>query len=116
MLILIGVGTFGPTAAALILNAVIDGKSGITNLLKKLVLWRVKWHWYLVALLTPIILLLLSFIIFRLLGGYPGKFNANGLFLRALSAFPLALAFGPLGEELGWRGLPCPACSARTVP
>ena len=108
MLLLAMLGAYGPTFAALIVSAVMDGSQGVNNLLKKLTIWRVKWTWYLVALLSPAVLLLLSLAIFRLLGGYPGAFNATGLPMRILLMVLFALPFGPLGEELGWRGFALP--------
>jgi hypothetical protein len=38
---------FGPTLAALIMTAAIEGKAGVRRLLSRLVLWRVGIQWYL---------------------------------------------------------------------
>ena len=45
-------GTFGPTLAALILTALISGRSGIKQLLRRLLIWRVPIFWYLFSFLS----------------------------------------------------------------
>lgn len=56
-LALIGlVGAFGPTLAAIIIEGVQNGKQGVKALLRKAVIWRVSWYWYLFVLLVPMAL------------------------------------------------------------
>lgn len=43
--------TMGPTAAAVIMTAVLDGRKGLGELRRHLVLWRVAPPWYLVPLI-----------------------------------------------------------------
>jgi signal transduction histidine kinase len=44
---------YGFVAAAIIASALADGKSGIVALFRRLLVWRVRWVWYAVALFGP---------------------------------------------------------------
>jgi len=39
-----------PLLAVLIVNAVLGGKASVVSLLRKFTIWRVGWHWYIIAL------------------------------------------------------------------
>lgn len=55
--LVIALFTAGPTAAAVIVTAVVQGPSGLRRLLRRIGLWRVGVRWYLVALLgIPLVL------------------------------------------------------------
>ena len=97
-------GAYGPTLAALILTRRAEGAAAVRDLLRRLLRWRVAPVWYAFALFVPITvaagaLALSTFraTAFAAFDPWPG-----------LSIAPLALVaglpFGPLGEELGWRG------------
>jgi len=97
-------GAYGPTIAALILAGRSGGWSAIRNLLSRLVLWRVKLRWYAFALLTPPALVAAAILVSGFRADAVQGFNVvPGLAIAPL-AFLIALPFGPLGEELGWRG------------
>ncbi|HLZ26887.1 MAG TPA: hypothetical protein VKV73_06165 [Chloroflexota bacterium] len=50
--------TLGPTTAAAIVTAAVDGRSGLRDLQRRSVLWRVEWRWYAVTLLgIPLVIL-----------------------------------------------------------
>lgn len=101
-------GAYGPTIAALLVTALINKKAGLKKLLSKLKLWRVPWIWYGLAVLFPGLL-------YSLAVGL-SSFQKEALFgfklEKRLLSIPLyllaALPFGPLGEELGWRGFALP--------
>jgi hypothetical protein len=103
-------GTFlppGPLFAALVVTAVVDGRSGLRALRNRLLRWRVGWRWYAIALGLPLAVVL-------------GATTVNLGFGAPVSAlhdldpwYVLVLVFavrlinpldGPLGEEPGWRG------------
>ena len=109
-------GAYGPTIAALLMTYVLEGRKGIKHLLAKLLIWRVPGIWYLCVILLPIALLLLA------VGFSDFRETALATFVpgNLLAAIPLyllvALPFGPLGEELGWRGFALPRLQARFTP
>jgi CAAX protease family protein len=47
------VGLFGPALAAVIVVAAAEGKSGLKDLLGRIVRWRVGVRWYVIALGLP---------------------------------------------------------------
>ncbi len=51
---------FGPALAAIIVAAVVDGRTGPRGLLGRLVRWRVGALWYAVALGLPVVLALMA--------------------------------------------------------
>jgi membrane protease YdiL (CAAX protease family) len=106
-LALIGLlGAFGPSIAAIILTKISGGN--ISDVLKKLILWKVNIKWYLFVLFVPSILLGISVLISQLFGFSLGQAVFTNIPIMFLSAILLTLPFGPLAEELGWRGYALP--------
>jgi membrane protease YdiL (CAAX protease family) len=102
-LTLLMIGGPGPSISAITLTYALDGMEGLKSLLRKLLIWRVNLAWYLFALIAPSALLVCAMAIYAFRGGGLGRIDwANWPML--LSAIALALPFGPICEELGWRG------------
>jgi membrane protease YdiL (CAAX protease family) len=102
------IGGSGPSAAALLITGWTQGRVGVGRLLASLAAWRVPIRWYLFALGLPPVATALSVLIAD--GGLQTlrRFDV-GAALRGLPlTYALALPFGPLGEELGWRGYALP--------
>jgi uncharacterized protein len=105
--------TFGPLIAALIVLPLTRGKSGVKDLLSRMVRWRVGVHWYAVALLLPVALVSVAVYTNVLLGASAPSAAELGLWPNLFLMFPLLLVFdGPLGEEPGWRGYGLPKLQA----
>ena len=92
---------FSPALAALITAALINGMTGVKEVLRGYLLWKFHIKWYLLALLLlPAIFLVATFI----------SFSANFESLWTGSPWYFLIAsFGFLmminsGEEIGWRG------------
>lgn len=107
----------GPTAAALVVTGLAEGRAGVRALLRRVAQWRVGPRWYLVALLANLLIWLLAY----------SAVLGPGLLAAALARWPLLLtvflpfvAFGMLipaiGEEPGWRGFALPRLQARYGP
>lgn len=100
-------GLFGPMAAALIMTGITVGTTGERDLLRRMVLWRVGWTWYLAAL-SPLAFYAVAVVVPGILGrGWPdlgqmGKFS--GLPVVAFPLMWLLLLAAAYGEETGWRG------------
>ncbi len=109
-------GAYGPSIAAIIMTYLRKGRSGIRDLLAKMLIWRVRWKWYFFVILIPITLLILAIGLSEFRETALASFNPVNL----LAAIPLylliALPFGPLAEELGWRGFALPGLQARFTP
>lgn len=98
---------FGPAAAALIIEAVVDGRSGVRALLARVTIWRVAPYWYLVAFALPAALSLAAIGAGRALGR-PTEVQFSDLSVLAALLFVFVI-----GEELGWRGFALPRLQAR---
>lgn len=108
---------FGPSIAGVIIIAVTSGKSGLQDLGKRALRWRVGFLWWAVALFFSGLILLLSLGIDMILGGQLPSFA----FLRqewylAPMFFLLTIIGGPLGEEFGWRGFALPNLQRKWNP
>lgn len=103
----------GPTLPAFLMTAVTEGRAGMGRLLRRYVLWRVGWRWYLVVLIGFPALLLLSLL------ALPGAITGfrERVPLLVLSYLPalvvIFLVGGPLVEEPGWRGFALPRLEQR---
>src|SRR5215207_10916648 len=95
-------GGYGPTFAALIVTGVLTGKTGIRTLLKRLLIWRVGWPWYAVALFSSVVLSTITVLLYALLSGTPPVLPA--LSGQILLTAPVLFLIGGLvnGEEIGW--------------
>jgi uncharacterized protein len=106
-------GGYGPTFAALIVTGVLTGKTGIRTLLKRLLIWRVGWPWYAVALFSSVVLSTITVLLYALLSGTPPVLPAfSG---QILLTAPVLFLIGGLvnGEEIGWRGFALPRLLAK---
>lgn len=109
----------GPLVSALLVSAMIGGKAGILALLRKFTVWRVGWHWYVVALLLQPALNLTAIYLNVSLGAPAPPVAAFGPWSALLGAFVLRLVNpwdGPMMEELGWRGFAQPRWQQRYAP
>lgn len=107
-LALIGlIGAYGPSIAAIWVQYIID-KSQLKELLRKLLRFKAKPKVYLYVIFLPILLYCLAYASSVL---YQGEILSLDL-LAGLASIPVwflaALPFGPMGEELGWRGFMLP--------
>ncbi|MEX0852172.1 MAG: CPBP family intramembrane glutamic endopeptidase [Bauldia sp.] len=112
---------YGFVAAAIIMSGLVDGWAGIVGLLKRLLIWRVGWIWYAVALLGPAAFYLLGIGIHVVLGGAIPDFGQPFIVRLVPPSFNIGLAAVAFflyqvfvnGEEFGWRGYALPRLQAR---
>jgi membrane protease YdiL (CAAX protease family) len=111
-------GTFmaaGPLLAALVVTGVVAGRPGLRDLGRRMIAWRLSWHWYVAALAVPLAVALAAGGITVAVGGQGSAFAQLELSALALT-FALRIVvpvFAPLGEEPGWRGFALPRLQAR---
>jgi len=100
-------GSFGPSAAALVIAGFTGGRSSIISLLKRLILIRVNWRVYVVTVfLMPVIGLALYLVL-----GISAKIALWKIATTMIALVPvnsllggIIFGQGPTGEEMGWRG------------
>jgi membrane protease YdiL (CAAX protease family) len=107
----------GPTLAAFIMTATLEGKQGVLRLLGRYVQWRVGFSWYPLVLLGVPALLFLGALIVSIFSGMLQAVQfpllPAALQQYALIFVPALVLFGPLGEEPGWRGFALPRLQQR---
>jgi membrane protease YdiL (CAAX protease family) len=113
-----GLGGLGPAVSAVLLTYLIQDRDGRRNYWRRIVDFRrISLKWYGVILLAVPAVTALSALTDRLLGGYGLRLEAAARFLKQpWQALPFALfilIFGPIPEELGWRGYGLDSLQAR---
>jgi membrane protease YdiL (CAAX protease family) len=102
---------FGPFLAAIVVLAITRGKTGVVELLRRMVRWRVGLRWYAVALLLPVAISLAAAVFNVLLGAQAPSPVELGGWMGLFSTFFLLLLVPGIGgawEEPGWRGYALP--------
>ncbi len=104
--------SIGPALAAVMMSQVMRGKTGVQNLLKGLLKWRVGLVWYLVAVLGPIAIFVAGQFLTKLMGltGASAAVPSHPfLFVTAV----LTVILSNTSEEIGWRGFALPHLQKR---
>ncbi|MBC7895831.1 MAG: CPBP family intramembrane metalloprotease [Cytophagaceae bacterium] len=111
-------GALGPIAAAFLVSGAVGGRASTGDLARRMVLWRGRAVWVLVALLAPFALLALAMSATSLLGEGRGSLARLGTSrefpeLSAIAFLTYNIVSFGLGEEVGWRGFALPRLQAR---
>jgi membrane protease YdiL (CAAX protease family) len=100
---------WAPTAAALLVSWLTDGRRGCAQLLRRVFSWPRGAGWFIVAAVTPAAAVGLAIAIARFFGDAAPR--------PPLSLWPsiigLQVVTGATGEELGWRGFLVPVLARR---
>jgi membrane protease YdiL (CAAX protease family) len=100
---------FGPLLAAIAVTALIGGKAELMTWLRRCTQWRAGLGWYALALLLPFGINAIAAALAVVLGAPVPTAAQLARWPEMFVVFALYLvAFGPLGEEPGWRGFAIP--------
>lgn len=104
-------GALGPLVAAFVVTGVTGGRSGLGELGRRMIRWRVALTWWLLAVLSPVALALVAAGLLAAAGKpWPDLGPLGAAWRDSTWATHLAiasLAYG-IGEETGWRGFALP--------
>ena len=118
--VLLGFATgWAPGIAAVLVTAIIAGRAGVRDLLRRLLIWRVGLRWYLVAFFLMAMLILGGIGLHILFGGaMPAIPLAGASILNVTLSFIILIVLGALinTEEIAWRGFALPKLQARYSP
>lgn len=103
---------WGFVIAAIIMTGISEGHTGVIRLLKRYLLWRISWKWYLAAFFLCPVLILGGIYLSAAFTHVPPNFNAifaKNIFrdgaVQPILVLPFFLfEFISNGEEIGWRG------------
>jgi uncharacterized protein len=109
--LLVLLGAFAPSLAAILLTARTEGSAGVRELLRPILKWQVGARWYLFALgYIPAVKLTAALVHRVAIGAWP-RFGEEPWYL-----IPAAIAVSTpfqAGEEIGWRGYAIPRLAER---
>ena len=98
-------GRFGPFLGAVVAVATVDHGS-FRDFLTSRMRSRGRWWYWPLAFLGPAVVILASMLIASAFGEDLGEFNDPSTLYLIVPAFGVVLVLGgPLGEEVGWRGV-----------
>ena len=109
----------GPLLAALIVVPITQGWAGLRELGSRMIRWRVRWYWYVVAIGLPLAVVLLTVGLNVALGASTPSPVQSGSVTTVLMVFAVRLlnpGDGALGEEPGWRGFALPGLQKTLSP
>ena len=107
----------GPTLSAFVVTGATEGREGVRRLLRRIVLWRVGFRWYLFVMLgTPAIVVLSTLAMPGALASFQAEAVPKVLFLYVVAGLFFLFAGGPFFEEIGWRGFALPRLQALYGP
>ena len=109
----------GPFIAALIVIPLTQGWAGLRELGSRLIRWRVRWYWYVVAIGLPLGVILVTAGLNVMLGAGAPSLAQFGSVTTVLMVFAVRLlnpGDGALGEEPGWRGFALPGLQSTLSP
>jgi membrane protease YdiL (CAAX protease family) len=103
-------GAFASLIAALIVIPMSQGLSGLKELGLRMIRWRVRWYWYVVALGLPLAvhLITVGLNVAAEAGIPPQGFTSLSGLLLIFAVRLVNPLDGPLGEDPGWRGFALP--------
>ena len=112
---------WGFIVASLLMTGLTLGQGAVATLLKRYLIWRVRWPWYLVAFLLYPAIFVAAVALNAAWTGTPVNFGATfaSQFFGAAASLPLFVVPFFLfemvanGEEMGWRGYVLPRLQAR---
>ncbi len=110
---------FGPLLAAMIVLPLAEGRSGLTDLGRRMIRWRVGAKWYVVAIALPLGATLVALGLNLALGAPVSGLDDLDPWYLLIAVFFLRLVNpldGPMGEEPGWRGFALPRLQANRSP
>jgi len=108
-----------PFIAALIVVPLTQGWAGLKELGLRMIRWRVRWYWYVVAIALPLAVVGLTVGLNVALGASAPSFASYGSVSTVLMVFAVRLVNpgdGALGEEPGWRGFALPGLQSTLSP
>src|SRR5918999_2107390 len=108
-----------PFIAALIMIPITQGLSGLKELGLRMIRWRVRWYWYVVAIALPLAVVGLTVVLNVALGASAPSLAGVGSVSTILMMFVVRLVNpgdGALGEEPGWRGVALPGLQSTLSP
>jgi membrane protease YdiL (CAAX protease family) len=112
----IGVLPHGPSIAAIIVVAIVGGRSGVRRLLSRLARWRIGLKWYVIVIGLTVLLTVSAVALNVLLGASTPTAEQLGGWTELPFSFIFLFLLAGAAEELGWRGFGQPHLQEKHSP
>jgi uncharacterized protein len=103
----------GPSLSSLVLTALLEGKSGLSQLFKRLRNWHFSWRWAAVAVLTVPILSTTTLLV---LGALVSPIYKPEITIANIGFGIVAGFLAGFFEEIGWSGFALPRLQSKYSP
>ena len=108
------IAAYSASLTGVILTAIVSGKTGLREMFRRLLIWRVGIGWWAFSLFAFGLMFLGGTVLAALLSGSPLHVNLNQPLYMIVPMIIMQFFFDSgLGEELGWRGFLLPRLQAR---
>ena len=103
---------FALTLAVIIIALAVGGRAALMDILRRILRWRVSVKWYVLALVVPPVLCVISVLLYRAIGGSV-VMGAEVSLGAAIAYFFMFGAKAWITEEAAWRGFVLPRLQTR---
>lgn len=99
--------------SGILLTAILDGKTGVIELFRRVLIWRVGFRYWLFALLFLVPVTIFGSLLNPLFGGDPITTQTFKFSFNFLPMFLIFFLVAGLGQEFGWSGFLIPRLQAK---
>lgn len=107
------IAMFGPSLAGIILTSIAGGKTGLKELFRRLLIWRVGIQWWIFVLLFLAPATLGARYLYYFFGGPALDLSSIRPLYEAIPGLIILTITSGFAEELGWRGFLLPRLQSR---
>jgi membrane protease YdiL (CAAX protease family) len=112
-----GIQSYGPFIAAVLTILYSEGKEGLKRFGKRLIKLNVKFYWYLIVFLLPIVAYFVPILINLIFGNpYDLSYFEVSMWGIDISVILINIVFAGIAEEPGWRGYAVPEMNKKYRP
>ena len=103
----------GPAVAGILMTGLVDGRTGLSDLLTRLRRWQVGWRWYAIALVPGLVAIAATALLWLVSPAFrPALLDASDMTGVLMGALIPAILVGVF-EEIGWTGFAAPRLRSR---
>lgn len=106
-------GAFSASIAGFILASIGAGRESVTDLLRRVLIWRVGFRWWITAILYTAIMAAAALFLSSKFDGITIDWQSLPPIYQVIPMMFILIVLAGLGEEFGWRGFLIPVLQCR---